>query len=100
MLCRGRDKYENEDLIKYGWPEDLWFHVDKLSSAHVYLRLPSTSMGINEIPDNIVLECAALTKANSIEGCKLSSAPVVYTMHSNLRKDGSMKDGQVRLRGM
>lgn len=37
----GRDKYENEELIKYGWPEDLWFHVDKMSSAHVYLRLPS-----------------------------------------------------------
>ena len=32
-------KYENEDLIKWGWPEDVWFHVDKLSSAHVYLRL-------------------------------------------------------------
>ena len=29
----------DEDLIKYGWPEDIWFHVDKLSSAHVYLRL-------------------------------------------------------------
>ena len=20
----GRDKYENEDLIAYGWPEDVW----------------------------------------------------------------------------
>jgi hypothetical protein len=29
----------DEDLIKWGWPEDVWFHVDKLSSAHVYLRL-------------------------------------------------------------
>jgi hypothetical protein len=35
----GRDKFENEDLIKYGWPEDVWFHVNDLSSAHVYLRL-------------------------------------------------------------
>ena len=34
----GKDKYENEDLIKYGLPEDVWFHVDDLSSAHVYLR--------------------------------------------------------------
>ena len=39
-IYMGRDKYENEELIKYGWPEDLWFHVDKMSSAHVYLRLP------------------------------------------------------------
>lgn len=31
--------YEDEELIKWGWPEDVWFHVDKLSSAHVYLRL-------------------------------------------------------------
>ena len=29
----------DEDLIKWGWPEDVWFHVDKVSSAHVYLRL-------------------------------------------------------------
>ena len=37
-LFMGRDKHENEDLIRWGWPEDVWFHVDKLSSAHVYLR--------------------------------------------------------------
>ena len=24
----GRDKYENEDLLKYGWKEDVWFHVE------------------------------------------------------------------------
>ena len=46
----GKDKYENEDLIAYGWPEDVWytlkgirmiyrFHVDEVSSAHVYIRL-------------------------------------------------------------
>jgi len=39
----GRDKYENEDLIKYMWPEDVWFHVDDLSSAHVYLRMKAVS---------------------------------------------------------
>ena len=30
VLFMGRDKYENEDLIKHGWPEDVWFHVDKV----------------------------------------------------------------------
>jgi hypothetical protein len=29
----------DEELLKWGWPEDVWFHVDKVSSAHVYLRL-------------------------------------------------------------
>ena len=36
----GLDKYENEDLIANALPHDIWFHVDALSSAHVYLRLP------------------------------------------------------------
>jgi predicted ribosome quality control (RQC) complex YloA/Tae2 family protein len=39
VIYMGTDKYENEDLIKYGLPEDIWFHVEDLSSAHVYLRL-------------------------------------------------------------
>lgn len=39
LIYMGRDKYENEDLIKYGLPTDVWFHVDDMSSAHVYLRL-------------------------------------------------------------
>lgn len=38
-MYMGKDKYENEDLIRYGVPEDVWFHVDNLSSAHVYLRM-------------------------------------------------------------
>lgn len=33
-IYMGKDKYENESLIKYGLPEDCWFHVDDLSSAH------------------------------------------------------------------
>ena len=37
---QGLDKYENEDLIKHSLPHDVWFHVDALSSAHVYLRPP------------------------------------------------------------
>ena len=26
----GRDKYENEELLKHGWDLDVWFHVDKV----------------------------------------------------------------------
>uniref|UniRef100_A0A0K0D873 Coiled-coil domain-containing protein 25 n=1 Tax=Angiostrongylus cantonensis TaxID=6313 RepID=A0A0K0D873_ANGCA len=53
LLYMGVDKYENEELIKYGWPEDVWFHVDKVSSAHVYLRLPE-GMTIDTIPQALV----------------------------------------------
>jgi hypothetical protein len=43
------------------------FHVDNLSSAHVYLRLPE-EMTWETIPQEILIDCAQLTKANSIEG--------------------------------
>ncbi|XP_059699149.1 coiled-coil domain-containing protein 25 isoform X2 [Haemorhous mexicanus] len=93
-IYMGKDKYENEDLIKYGWPEDVWFHVDKLSSAHVYLRLHQ-GQTMDDIPKEVLSDCAHLVKANSIQGCKLSSVTVVYTPWSNLRKTPDMDVGQI-----
>ena len=95
----------DEDLIKFGWEEDVWcvrsdtvslclqlmcqgtsmksawwiwlikpqFHVDNLSSAHVYLRL-KTGDSWTSIPEALLEDCAQLTKANSIEGT--DSSPV------------------------
>lgn len=71
----GEDKFVNEELIRYGFPEDIWFHVDGVSSAHVYLRLPS-GMGLDDIPQDVLIDCAQLTKANSISGCKQDSVKV------------------------
>ncbi|KAK7537773.1 hypothetical protein BKA81DRAFT_385794 [Phyllosticta paracitricarpa] len=88
----GKDKVENEDLIKYGWEED--FHVDNLSSAHIYLRLPEGSSW-EDIPADLLQDCAQLTKANSIEGNKKDNITIIYTPWSNLKKDGSMAVGQV-----
>ncbi|XP_034383437.1 coiled-coil domain-containing protein 25 [Cyclopterus lumpus] len=93
-IYMGRDKYENEDLIKYGWPEDIWFHVDKLSSAHVYLRLPK-GQTIDEIPPEVLIDCAQLVKNNSIQGCKMNNIKVVYTPWANLKKTGGMDVGQI-----
>ncbi|KAM9354716.1 coiled-coil domain-containing protein 25 isoform 1-T1 [Pholidichthys leucotaenia] len=122
-IYMGKDKYENEDLIKYGWPEDVcnnngvvsrkrrncrfpvlfsaqaaakgfMFHVDKLSSAHVYLRLPK-GQTINDIPPEVLVDCAQLVKNNSIQGCKMNNINVVYTPWSNLKKTGDMDVGQI-----
>ncbi|KAI0181317.1 DUF814-domain-containing protein [Hypoxylon sp. FL1284] len=90
----GKDKFENEELIKYGWEEDVWFHVDKLSSAHIYLRLNEGDTWDN-IPQDLLMDLAQLTKANSIEGNKKDNITVIYTPWSNLKKDGSMAVGQV-----
>lgn len=102
----GADKFENEGLIQWGLITDLWFHVEGLSSAHVYLRVPlETAMCgcevrcgclLDKIPEPVVEEMCQLVKANSIEGCKKSSVMVVYTPHSNLHKDEQqMKTGAV-----
>ncbi|KAG2213420.1 hypothetical protein INT47_009094 [Mucor saturninus] len=97
----GKDKFENDDLITYGFPEDIWviyfnfvFHVDKLSSAHVYVRLQPGQTWL-DIPAEVVDDCAQLVKANSIEGNKKNGITVIYTPWDNLKKTPGMETGQV-----
>lgn len=47
------------------------------------------------IPEELLTDCAQLTKANSIEGNKKDNITIIYTPWSNLKKDGSMATGQV-----
>jgi len=102
VVYMGKDKFENEDLLKYGWPEDLWFHVDKLSSAHVYLRCPPRNKEgapLNwkvDIPKRVIQDCCQIVKHNSIEGSKLAKCDIVITPFPNLHKDDQkMVTGQV-----
>ena len=64
VIYMGRDKFENEHLIEHGWNEDVWFHVDKLSSAHVYLRCPE-GMTVETMPEALIEECAQLVKVRA-----------------------------------
>lgn len=93
-IFMGKDKYENEDLLKWGWPEDVWFHVSKLSSAHVYLRLKEGE-SIDNIPSTLLDDCCQLVKANSIQGNKMNDVEIVYTQWANLKKTAAMDVGQV-----
>ncbi|CAI2380369.1 unnamed protein product [Moneuplotes crassus] len=90
----GKDKFENENLIKYSFPNDIWFHVEHLSSAHVYLRLEGLE-NIDDIPEELVQEMCQITKANSIEGSKKKEVGIVYTFASNLLKEEDMEVGAV-----
>merc|ERR1711879_1125663 len=92
IIYMGVDKHENEPLIRWGWPEDIWFHVDSLSSAHVYLRCPE-KMNPEDIPEEVVEECCQLVKNNSIKGSKLSDTVICYTPWENLHKRGDMDIG-------
>mmetsp|Transcript_12804 Transcript_12804/g.18898 ORF Transcript_12804/g.18898 Transcript_12804/m.18898 type:complete len:214 (-) Transcript_12804:240-881(-) len=93
-IYMGKDKFENESLIQYGWPEDVWFHVDDLSSAHVYLR-QNKGEKLDDISAELLNDCCQLVKANSIKGCKMSSVDIVYTRWRNLKKTADMVVGQI-----
>jgi hypothetical protein len=67
MSLKLHDSLIDEELIRYGYDEDIWFHVDKYSSAHVYLRL-QPGITIDSIPKALLDDCCQLVKANSIEG--------------------------------
>eukprot|EP00164_Ancoracysta_twista_P005558 GFYU01007622.1.p1 GENE.GFYU01007622.1~~GFYU01007622.1.p1 ORF type:complete len:213 (-),score=75.62 GFYU01007622.1:39-677(-) len=94
LIYMGRDKYENEDLIKYGFDDDIWFHVDDMSSAHVYLRMRRGET-MDDIPPNVLDDCCQLVKANSIEGCKKNNISIIYTPWSNLNKTKNMETGAI-----
>jgi NFACT protein RNA binding domain len=88
-MFMGKDKYENEELIKFGIPTDWWFHVDNLSSAHCYVRCDT-------VPDQKILDYVCqLVKQNSIEGCKRQTVDIVYTKHGNLLKTKDMEIGAI-----
>jgi len=93
-LYMGEDKHVNEDLIKYGLPEDIWFHVENLSSAHVYLRLEKGEK-LEDVPQKALMEACQLVKANSIVGCKQASCGINYTRWKNLKKTTDMEVGAI-----
>ncbi|KAJ1675777.1 hypothetical protein EV182_000601 [Spiromyces aspiralis] len=70
------------------------FHVDKLSSAHVYVRM-NLGQTWDNLPEELLTDCAQLVKANSIEGNKKNNIVVIYTPWENLLKTGDMATGQV-----
>ncbi|CAG8793289.1 2530_t:CDS:10, partial [Gigaspora margarita] len=88
IIYMGKDKEENEDLIKHGWEEDV--------CAHVYLRL-QVDQSWETIPTSLLNDLGQLVKANSIagSGSKEKSVMVVYTPWSNLLKTAGMATGEV-----
>lgn len=98
-IYMGKDKIENDPLIKHSNPRNLWFHVDKHSSAHLYLDLKDEERMKKfedlQLEDELVDQVAQLTKTNSIKGNKLNNVTIIYTPVDNLISDGSMDIGTV-----
>ncbi|TKR82869.1 hypothetical protein L596_016543 [Steinernema carpocapsae] len=119
LLYMGRDKVENEELIRWGWPEDVWFHVDNLRRPtstfgyHKDRRLkmyrrnssrtaPSSSRptvsrrhGRRDQTTGSVADRRSNGFQTILHGCKMNEVGVCYTMWENLRKTGEMDVGQI-----
>ncbi|OHT08969.1 hypothetical protein TRFO_22303 [Tritrichomonas foetus] len=95
----GVDQFENEELIHFSqrFMEQsgltlMWYHVDKFSSPHAYVRLHE---GETTVPKKLADICCQICKDGSIEGTKHPAVDVVYTPASNLAKSKGMNPGQV-----
>ncbi|SCV05227.1 LANO_0H02850g1_1 [Lachancea nothofagi CBS 11611] len=98
----GKDKFENDLLIKFGYKElnYVWFHADKYSSGHVYLKLNSDEKELRDVPREVITDCLQLCKSKSIHGNKLAQCTILATPWTNLRKNGSMKPGEVSFKSV
>ncbi|CAB4254466.1 similar to Saccharomyces cerevisiae YMR132C JLP2 Protein of unknown function, contains sequence that closely resembles a J domain (typified by the E. coli DnaJ protein) [Maudiozyma barnettii] len=97
MIVTGKDKFENDFLIKYGFKEleYIWFHADSYSSGHIYLQLTNGEKSLDDVPDGVINDCLQLCKASSIAGNKLPECTILITPWTNLRKNKYMNPGEV-----
>lgn len=83
----GKDKYENEDLLKHGWEQDVWFHVDKVSCPLWCYVLHFCLSKVKRVLWNIRQDEVQLLKIHCSNMCivkishQLSSAHVYLRLH-------------------
>ena len=86
-LHYGKNAHENWELFDAAEPDDLWFHLDDLPSAHVYLEVSK------EEPSDAAIEFAArlvLTRTpKAVNTTKAKKITVIYCPRSNLAKGKS-----------
>ncbi len=87
----GRNNKQNDELtIRMAYSTDWWFHTKDIPGSHVIVR----ARGEEEIPDNTVLEAAALAAYYS-KAQNSAKVPVDYTTVKNVKKPNGAKPGMV-----
>ena len=97
QIITGKDRFENDLLIKYSYRElgYIWFHTDKYSSGHIYLKLLPSEKSLDDVPPEVVSDCLQLCKSESIHANKMPQCTIIHTPWHNLRKNKYMKPGEV-----
>lgn len=90
----GQSDKENDNLFLLADQNDLWFHLDKMPSAHVWLHFLQSRTD-KVVLKSLINKCALLVKEHS--KCPRGRTKVCYLNKKSLRKDYS-KVGSVILK--
>ena len=106
----GKNKSENDHLVKTSAKTDIWFHVDNIKSTfgapRVFTKrvnIPSSHVvllnndKVNTIPKQVIKRCACLCKSNSSSKSE-SKCEIIYTEIANV--SSTEHEGQVTLNGL
>lgn len=90
----GKNNIQNDYIsLKFSKPNDIWFHTQKIHGSHVLLR-NSENLAIDDIPENVLFNCARLAKENSKASDSLN-IPVDYCYAKFVKKALGSKPGMV-----
>ncbi len=90
----GKNNIQNDYIsLRFSNPNDIWFHTQKLHGSHVLLRNPE-NLDIEDIPENVLFNCAKLAKENSKASSSLN-IPVDYCYAKFVKKASGAKPGMV-----
>ncbi len=80
----GQNQHENHDLLDAAGPDDIWFHVDGISSAHVVARVPA---GLSRKErGKLIKQGAVLCKSHTHKVVSQKNTPIVYTTCRHVEK--------------
>lgn len=90
----GKNNIQNDYIsLKFASPNDVWFHAQKIHGSHVLLRNPE-NLDIDEIPENVLFNCAKLAKENSKASDSLNVC-IDYCLAKFVKKASGAKPGMV-----
>jgi predicted ribosome quality control (RQC) complex YloA/Tae2 family protein len=78
----GESAQENWELIDSSAQNDIWFHVDGISSCHIVLEIGNRKKTPHK---SVVNQCASLCKDRS-KAANMKSVKVIYTEIKNVKK--------------
>jgi len=82
-IYEGKNAVGNNDILDLCKSDDVWFHINGRSSAHVVLVGVVAGLGLGKIPKQVIKRCCCICKASTRTSDKVE---IIYTERGNLEK--------------